>query len=173
MKSPDSLLMDHLRLFEGLHGPILDLACGGGHNGIFLASRGHRVVLADVSEEALAQAKAQADEQGIKVTLWHVDLEKGEDNPLPEDSYVAILVFRYLHRPLMSGIKKALKKNGIIVYETFTVDQPRFGRPKNPDHLLKPRELLDWFRGWEVIYQFEGILQDPERSVGQIVGRKT
>jgi tellurite methyltransferase len=172
MRSPDSLLIDHLDLFSGIDGPVLDLACGDGHNGVFLASKGYRVVLADVSEEALAKAEAQAEEQGAKVSLWQVDLEKGEENPLPADDYAAILVFRYLHRPLMSGIKRALKKTGIIVYETFTVDQRRFGKPKNPDFLLEHGELLKWFEGWEVIHWFEGILQDPERAVAQIVCRK-
>ena len=172
MKSPDSLLLEHLDLFEGINGPVLDLACGDGHNGVFLASRGCRVVLADVAEEALALARADAEGQGAKVSLWRVDLEKGEENPLQDDDYAAILVFRYLHRPLMSGIKRALKKNGIMVYETFTVDQPRFGKPKNPDFLLKHGELLTWFEGWDVIHWFEGILQGPERAVAQIVCRK-
>jgi SAM-dependent methyltransferase len=169
MRSPDSLLMDHVDLFNGMNGPVLDLACGDGHNGVFLASRGCRVVLADVSEKALAEARTLAEEQGAKVSLWQIDLEKGEENPLQNDDYGAILVFRYLHRPLMPGIKKALKKNGIIIYETFTVDQAQFGKPKNPDFLLRHGELLKWFEGWEVIYQFEGILQNPERAIAQII----
>ena len=169
MRSPDSLLMDHVNLCNGINGPVLDLACGDGHNGVFLASRGCGVVLADVSEEALAEARTLAEEQGAKVSLWKVDLEKGEENPLQDDDYGAIVVFRYLHRPLMPGIKRALKKDGIIVYETFTVDQAQFGKPKNPDFLLRHGELLKWFEGWEVIYQFEGILQNPERAIAQIV----
>ena len=172
MRSPDTLIMDHVGLFEGLNGPILDLACGDGHNGIFLASKGYQVVLADVSEEALDQAKVLAERQGIRVSLWHVDMEKNKDNPFRDDDYGAVLVFRYLHRPLMPCIKKALKKSGIVIYETFTVDQPRFGKPKNPDFLLKHGELLNWFEGWEVFYQFEGILQNPERAIAQIVCRK-
>jgi hypothetical protein len=106
-----------------------------------------------------------------KVSLWQVDLRRGEE-PLQDDDYGAILVFRYLHRPLMPCIKKALKKDGIIIYETFTVDQAQLGKPKNPDFLLRHGELLKWFEGWEVIYQFEGILQNPERAIAQIVCRK-
>jgi len=172
MRSPDNLLMDHVDLFNGINGPVLDLACGDGHNGVFLASKGYQVVLADVSEKALAEARALTEEQRVKVSLWQVDLEKGEDNPLQDDDYGAILVFRYLHRPLMPCIKKALKKNGIIIYETLTVDQAQFGKPKNPDFLLRHAELLKWFEGWDVIYQFEGILQNPERAIAQIVCRK-
>jgi hypothetical protein len=72
----------------------------------------------------------------------------------------------------MPCIKKALKRNGVIMYETFTVDQARIGKPKNPDFLLRHGELLKWFGGWEVIYQFGGILQNPERAIAQIVCRK-
>ncbi len=172
MRSPDPLLLAHADLFAHLRGPVLDLACGDGHNGIFLASKGCHVVLADRSEEILVRARTLAEEQGIEVSLWQVDLEKGTDNPLQDDHYDAILVFRYLHRPLMPCIKKALRKNGLVAYETFTVDQPRFGKPHNPDFLLKRGELLEWCLGWDVIYQFEGILQNPERAVAQIVCRK-
>jgi len=169
MRTPDTLLASHEDLLKGLNGPVLDLACGDGHNGVYLASKGYQVVLVDVSEQALARARALAEEQKVEASLWQVDLEGAKDNPLAEEYYAAILVFRYLHRPLMPCIKKALKKNGVIVYETFTVDQPRFGKPKNPDFLLKHGELLRWFEGWDVVYRFEGILQNPERAIGQIV----
>ena len=58
------------------------------------------------------------------------------------------------------------------MYETFTVEQPRFGKPRNPDFLLKKGELRGWFEDWEVIDFFEGIREGPERAVGQIVCRK-
>lgn len=173
MRPPDGLLAQYVGLFEKLGGPVLDVACGDGHNGIFLASKGCEVVLADVSGEALQQAGALAGEHGAKVFLWQVDLEKGDANPFQDNAYDAILVFRYLHRPLMPCIQKALKKNGIILYETFTVDQPRFGKPRNPDFLLEHGELQKWFEGWEVIFQFDGILGEPERAVAQMVCRKT
>jgi len=42
------------------------------------------------------------------------------------------------------------------MYETFTTEQVLFGKPKNPDHLLKSGELLSWFHDWEVIYTLKG-----------------
>ena len=101
-----------------------------------------------------------------------MDLEEGEENPLPEETYTGIMVFRYLHRPLMPNIKKALQGGGILLYETFTVDQPRFGRPHNPDFLLKPGELLSWFGDWDIIHHFEGIKEKPKRAIAQLVCRK-
>jgi SAM-dependent methyltransferase len=155
-----------------LTGPVLDLACGNGHNGIFLATKGLQVMLADVSLEALKRAEILARQEEVRVTLWQVDLEHGDDNPLSADYYSAILVFRYLHRPLMPFLKKALQRAGLILYETFTVDQPQFGKPRNPAFLLKPGELAEWFKDWSVIYQFEGIVENPKRAIAQIVCRK-
>ncbi|MGD2125267.1 MAG: methyltransferase domain-containing protein [Desulfobacteraceae bacterium] len=171
---PASLILDHLNLFtkDALNGPVLDLACGNGHNGIFLATKGLQVVLADLANEALQRAKTLAEKSGVEVKLWRVDLEKASENPLHEEAYGAILVFQYLHRPLIPCIKKALRNQGILVYETFTVDQPQFGKPYNPDYLLKRGELSEWFEDWYILHYFEGILGNPKRAIAQTVCRK-
>jgi tellurite methyltransferase len=109
----------------------------------------------------------------VTIKFWQVDLERKGINPLPEELCGGILVFRYLHRPLIASMKKALKKGGILVYETFTVEQPKFGKPHNPDFLLKPGELHKWFEDWTIIHSFEGIKDNPKRAVAQIVCRKT
>jgi methylase of polypeptide subunit release factors len=64
---PDKLLAQYSYLFsyDLKDYPILDLACGDGHNGIFLASKGFSVVLIDRSEEALSQARVNAQAAGI------------------------------------------------------------------------------------------------------------
>lgn len=175
MLKPAQLLLKHLSLLTGgrLIGPILDLACGECHNGIFLARKGLPVICCDKSREALDGARRLAAECGVTVKLWEVDLEHEGINPLPEDFYGVILVFRYLHRPLISHIKKALKKGGLLIYETFTIEQPKFGKPRNPDFLLKPGELCTWFEDWEIIHHFYGIKDNPKKAVAQIVCRKT
>ena len=171
---PDELLTQYSYLFSDdlKDYPVLDLACGDGHNGIFLASKGFSVVLADRSEEALSQARLNARTAGVTVQFRQVDLEQEGVNPLEDLSFSAVLVFRYLHRPLIPCIRKSLKQGGILMYETFITGQARFGKPKNPDHLLKAGELLSWFHGWEVIYTFEGILGKPPKAIAQLVCRK-
>ena len=171
---PADLLVDFWHCLEkpGPAEPILDLACGDGHNGIFLAQRGFPVTCCDVSQEALDRARQTASKYGVEIELRHTDLEAEGGDPLPIDFYGGIVVFRYLHRPLIASLKKALKKWGILFYETFTVEQPKFGKPRNPDYLLKPGELLAWFRDWCIIHYFEGIRHGPRRAVGQIVCRK-
>jgi tellurite methyltransferase len=172
---PDTLLRDHLSLFtDDLKNlPLLDLACGDGHNGIFLASRGFSIILADWSEESLKQAGASAASLGVTVKLRHVDLEKENSNPFENDIFSAVLVFRYLYRPLIPFIRQSLRKGGLLMYETFTTEQAQFGKPKNPEHLLRHGELISWFQDWEIIHSFEGIKENPMKAVAQLVCRKS
>jgi SAM-dependent methyltransferase len=163
----------HLLLNKGLQGPILDLASGDCQNALFLAQRGLQVVGCDISADTLDQGKKMAASLGIPIETWQVDLEQEGTNPLSGRFYIGIIVFRYLHRPLIPRIREALKSGGILIYETFTVDQPRYGKPHNPDFLLKPGELHGWFQDWRIIHCFEGVQHNPERAVAQIVCQKT
>ena len=164
------LLLDY---WHCLKEPVLDLACGDGRNGIFLAQKGLRVTCCDVSQRALDRVRRAASKYGVEIELRQKDLEAEQGDPLPVDFYGGIVVFRYLHRPLIPSLKKALKNGGVLIFETFTIEQPRFGKPHNPDYLLRPGELLTWFGDWQLIHYFEGIRHDPKRAVGQIVCRKS
>lgn len=153
-------------------GPVIDIACGDGHNGIYLAARGFSVILADRSAEALAKAGETARKRGVDVTLWKIDLEQGASNPFDNSTFGAVLVFRYLHRPLIPCMRKALMPGGILIYETFTAEQAKFGKPRNPEHLLKKGELAGWFNDWEILHFFEGTAGRPRKAVSRIVCRR-
>ena len=172
--------LDRLRS-AALAGPVLDLACGGGRNGLHLIASGIPVVFADVNREALARVStALLDEPFLQhkslATLHEIDLETPNSLPLEQTSYGAIIVFRYLHRPLMENLKAAVKPGGLVIYETFTLDQRQFGRPSNPDFLLHPNELKDIFYNWDIHFNYEGILTDqqgqPQSAIAQIVASK-
>jgi tellurite methyltransferase len=167
-------MIEYLHLFtdESLPGPVLDLACGECHNGILVAQEDHEVICCDRAAERLTEARKIAAECGVKITTWELDLEIPGAKPLPKDSYGAILVFRYLHRPLIPLLKEALRPRGLLIYETYTVEQARFGRPYSPDHVLLEGELHKWFQDWEVVHYFEGIMEEPMRAMAQIVCRK-
>jgi tellurite methyltransferase len=171
--TPNSLLERFAPLLfeEGLEGPVLDLASGDGQNGLYLADLGLPVILADRDAARLRAAQERAQEKKLGVTLWETDLENGE-NPFQEEHYRAILVFRYLHRPLIPYIKNGIRRGGFLFYETFTIEQARYGHPHNPAFLLKSGELQEWFKDWQVIHYFEGLLEDPVRAMAQIVCRK-
>lgn len=77
---------------------------------------------------------------------------------------------------MFEQIKQATISGGIVVYETFTVDQAQFGRPKNPDFLLKHGELAELFADWQILHSFEGIVDANndagKQAIAQIVARK-
>jgi len=171
---PDRLLERFADLFlkADLAGPIIDLACGDCHNGIYLAKYNLPVWCCDISAEALEQAALLAEREGAAVQTVPKDLELEGIDPLPRDFFGGILVFRYLHRPLMAHIRSALKGGGILVYETFTRAQEKFGKPSNPNHLLEHGELYGFFKDWCIFHYFEGMEDNPPRAIAQLVCQK-
>jgi tellurite methyltransferase len=159
----------------GRKGPVLDLACGSGRNGMYLLKQGQQVIFADRRQAALDNI-AQELKGNRLAMFWTVDLEHPDSDPLAGQSFAAIVVFRYLHRPLFDSLKASVQPGGLVVYETFTTDQPRFGRPNNPDFLLRPGELEGTFSNWNTLHSFEGVTRsetgDREQAIAQIVARK-
>lgn len=159
----------------GRNGPVLDLACGSGRNGIYLIKQGQPVIFAD-RRQAVLDDIAQDLKDNELATFWAVDLEQADTNPFAEHSFAAILAFRYLHRPLFPALKASVKPGGLVVYETFTMCQPRFGRPSNPSFLLRPGELENTFSDWNILYRFEGVTRSEtggqDQAIAQIVARK-
>jgi tellurite methyltransferase len=152
--------------------PVLDLACGKGDKGLKLVEQAIPVVFADRSSTALEVIKQQISESGLPGRLWQVDLEKDGINPFAGHQFGAIICFRYLHRPLFPALLDAVIPGGMVIYETFTTENRRFGRPNNPDFLLQPGELNTLFKAWDVTHHYEGIQHHPERAIAQIVARK-
>ena len=118
-------------------GEVLDLACGGGRHGRFFLSRGHPVVMLDRDVSRVVDMQSL---QGVE--LVQADLENGSPWPLPGRQFAAVVVTNYLHRPLFPSILAALAPGGLLIYETFAVGNEKFGRPSNPEYLLRPAELL-------------------------------
>ncbi len=136
-------------------GRVLDLACGGGRHAVHLAGLGHEVVAID---RDLSLAAGVRDTPGI--TWRQADLEQG-DWPFPGEAFQCVVVTNYLHRPLFDTIIAALRPEGVLIYETFSLGQAKYGRPRNPAHLLLPGELLELARGGMRVVAFEDV-EEPE-----------
>ncbi len=156
-------------LFKTQGKPILDLACGNGRNGLYLHNQHLPVTFADKNSMALDLLQT---ERGLrKDQCWKVDFETGEQILAP-NSLQAIVVFRYLHRPLMNQIKAAIEPGGLVIYETFTTDNRQFGKPNHDEFLLKKNELKEVFAEWDCLHYFEGIKYNPDRAIAQIICQK-
>ncbi|HUE86239.1 MAG TPA: class I SAM-dependent methyltransferase [Vicinamibacterales bacterium] len=137
---PAAWLVDNLDVLPR-GGVALDVASGSGRHAIFLAARGWRVHAVDRDAAALEELRrvGQVGQVG-QITTECMDLESGVAR-LGEGCYDAVVVFNYLHRPLMPAIVRAVRDGGVLIYETFTVGQARRGRPRNPAFLLQEGEL--------------------------------
>jgi hypothetical protein len=77
-------------------------------------------------------------------------------------------VVNYLHRPLLPTLLDALEPGGVLIWQTFARGNERFGRPSNPDFLLRPGELLDAVRGRLTVVAYEhGEVTAPRPAVIQ------
>ncbi|MBT8147935.1 MAG: methyltransferase domain-containing protein [Gammaproteobacteria bacterium] len=143
---------------------VLDLACGSGRNGKLLVRHNLPVIFADIRSAALNKISSELAGLKTAAQFWEVDFEDPVGRPLAGKKFDVILVFNYLHRPLIQDLRKSLVEGGLLFYETFTVEQAALGRPKNPDYLLKPGELRDWFEDWEILHYFEGVEENCKES---------
>ena len=63
---------------------VLDIATGAGHTGLFFASLGHDVTLADVAQPMLDRASEAAAARGLRITTR---LHAAEELPYPDGSF--------------------------------------------------------------------------------------
>lgn len=121
-------------------GRALDLAAGSGRDAVFLAVHGWSSEAWDHDPVALARAVALAATERVALATRVVELVDAAP-PAEAGPWDVIVVVRFLHRPLLPWIERALAPGGALVYETFLAGQAKYGRPKNPRFLLAPGEL--------------------------------
>jgi SAM-dependent methyltransferase len=143
-------------------GPALDLACGRGRHALVAAGLGANTLAIDRDPAALRELAAEAARRSLPLAGLCADLETPHGIPVKPGSCGVILVFRFLFRPLAPAIAAALAPGGLLLYETFTVEQRRLGSgPRRAGFLLRPDELPRLFPSLEVIEHWEGLSQDP------------
>ncbi len=139
-------------------GPVLDLACGGGrHVRLFLA-RGHPVVAVDVDLAGIADVIGRPGLETLEI-----DLEDGRSFPFAGRRFAGVVVTNYLFRPLFPALVAAVAPGGALIYETFAKGNEGLGRPRRPEHLLNPGELLAAVRGKLRVIAYEDLVVEAPR----------
>lgn len=141
-------------------GTALDLASGSGRNALYLAAQGFQVDAIDRDAQALAKLAATAKQRNLlNLNVHTIDLERAttEWPEFPKQAYDVIVVFFYLHRPLFPALIESLKPNGVLLYETFTIDNHlRHRHPRRAEFCLMHNELLRLTSGLRVLSYDEG-----------------
>ncbi len=175
---PAQLLVQQLHRLP--KGKVLDVASGSGRHALFLASLGYEVDAIDCDEQALAQLLSHAQTKHLTdISSRVLDLEPPppQEPHLGHEAYDAILVFFYLHRPLFPSLIEALKPGGVLLYETFTVDNHlRRQHPKRREFCLTHSELLRLTSGLRILHYDEGLHDGTSESepvyTAQLVAQK-
>jgi dihydroneopterin aldolase len=159
---PAEFLLESVQFLR--KGTILDVAAGWGRNALYLASLGFAVEAIDRDEQALLElADLAKQRQLMNVSIQAIDLEHEAirtavlDNERYNDRYDGVLVFFYLYRPLFPALIKALKPGGVLIYETFLIDNHfHYQHPRRKEFCLEHNELIRLTQGLRVLQYEEG-----------------
>jgi SAM-dependent methyltransferase len=144
-------------------GRVLDVACGHGRHLRYLRSLGLSVVGVDRNEAAVGAFKSVG---GIEIHV--ADIEAGPW-PFAPAEFDAVVVTNYLWRPLFPHLVDSLRPGGVLIYETFAAGNERYGRPSNPDFLLRPGELLRSLEPLAIVAFEQGLISAPKPAAVQRV----
>jgi SAM-dependent methyltransferase len=133
----NSLLASHL---PGHPLKILDFACGIGTQALGFASLGHQVVASDLSPQAVARARAEAERRGHTISFHVSDMtslaeipDSGFDVVAALDNALPHLTAGQLSRALGAAYSK-LRPNGLFLastrdYDTLILKKPKIDGP--------------------------------------------
>jgi len=134
-------------------GRALDVAGGAGRHAIWMARRGLRVTVADISPEGLALARARAAAAGVRLRALTLDLDRA---PIPRGPWDLIVVYHYLQRRVWTQLPRLLARNGtLVIIHPTTRNLERHSIPQRR-HLLKEGEMSRLVTGLAVVRFDEG-----------------
>lgn len=143
-REPSQKLVEVLEKVKGKK--ALEIACGAGRNSIYLAQNGFKVEALDISDVAIKSLKEKNIEN---ITAIQIDLE---DFKPSKNSYDLIVQTNYLDRDIIPNLANALKKDGVLLIETYMEHEENEKPPSNPLFLLKKDELKTLFdKNFEVL----------------------
>lgn len=151
---PSSFLTQHIARISV--GPALDVACGAGRHARYLARAGFRVEAIDIARAGLRSALREARREQLPIRFIQADLDRFS---LALDRYALAINVRFLNRALWPALKRCTRPGGIVLYETFTIEQAAIGHPSNPAYLLQPGELRRGFADFAVLHYEEGLFE--------------
>lgn len=151
--APDPLLFQYTPPAAGMEARALDLACGLGQNGLWLAEQGYSVDLLDISREGLRRAQAEARRRGLRrINFLQVDLDEAA---LRSEAYDVVCVFRYFERELFPRIRECVAPGGRVIYQTYTSGAQAVMPEISASFLASEGELAGLFADWTLLRSTE------------------
>lgn len=130
---------------------VLDVACGAGRHTRMFLDLGHSVTAIDRDLSRLNDIRSK------RLLRIEIDLETGASWPLGGERFAGVIVTNYLYRPMLKNLVSSVTSAGLLIYETFAQGNEEFGKPTNPNFLLRPGELLNLVQGTLQVIAYEDI----------------
>lgn len=165
-------IVEDARAWLPSEGLALDVACGAGRNALFLAERGLRVLGVDLSQEGLRLMERRARARSLPVQGVLADLARFSLRP---GRFDVVVNTHFLLREALPLIRDALAPGGLLVFETYHVDElDVLGGDIRRAFALERGELRRAFPDLEVLLYEEGVFEreEGERGLARMVGRR-
>ena len=146
--APFPWLVDHVP--PGRGGLALDIACGLGHNALWLAEQGYRVIGADISPIALRRGLSVARAWHLDGQVMFAQADMDRFRP-PPAGFDLVCVIRFLSRDLFPSIIATLKPGGHLLYATLNWRYARTNPETPAVYLLSPGELAQAFADLDIV----------------------
>lgn len=148
-------------------GKVLFLAEGEGRNAVFLAKQqGYEVTAMDSSAVGMEKARLLAEQEGVKLETVVADLNDFDLGTEQWDGIVSI--FCHLSFDLRAKVHKkiirGLKKGGVLLAESYTQDQLKYGTggPKSKELLVTMDALKNEISGLHFAHLLETVREVHE-----------
>ncbi|HTW86685.1 MAG TPA: class I SAM-dependent methyltransferase [Candidatus Binataceae bacterium] len=140
-------------------GLALDVGAATGRHSLALARAGLKVVAIDHSAVALETLGRAA--RAERLCIWPIVAEF-EDFPIPANKFDLVVNINFLDRTLTPALKRALRPGGMLLFDTFLIDQATLGHPRNRDFMLAHYELRALLEGLTLLRYQEGLTVYPD-----------
>jgi SAM-dependent methyltransferase len=147
-------------------GRALDLACGTGHNALWLAQHGWSVTAIDGASTAIEFLRHRAGDAGITIDAQVADLEDASFTISPGRYYLIAMCY-YFQRNLIEPCKRGLVPGGVIVVIALLMEPGK----ENSTFRLPPAELRGYFEDWDILHYSEGS-DEWQHEVAELVARR-
>jgi len=143
-----------------VQGKALDLASGLGANALFLAQHNMESHAWDISSVAIEHLMSTAKKLNLNI---NAEVRDVVIQPPEANSFDVIVVSHFLEREIMPQIISALRENGLLFFQTFTVARVQDTGPSSEKYRLGKNELLYLCKGLDtIIYREEGTIGDTK-----------
>ena len=165
-RDPNALLTEFVASLA--QGRALDLGAGEGRNAIWLAKRGWRVTVLDVSAVALTRAAERAAEEGVELDCVEADWR--EYRPAPASHELVVISFMHPEPAervyMFERARDTLAPGGhLFVVGVDLVDHGRRG-PPDPERLYTTERLRRALEGFDVL-RCESVSSVAEHKQGR------